>query len=266
MLRARIITALVAIPLLLWLILGGPTLLYNFVVLAFTYLSLREFSAMALGDVHGGTTLATGAGMTIAIAMLIDHTGAAVSAGIVIALSAVLLGALATATNMERSVQGVGQVLLGSLYGGVLLPHLIWLRALDGGPELVCFVIASTFASDASGYFAGRSFGRTKLWPSVSPNKTVEGAVGSILGTLVISQIFGVWVFGLFEPVELFLVAPLMSVLAQLGDLLESMLKRAYGAKDSGWLLPGHGGVLDRTDSLVLPIVFIYYYAIVGGA
>jgi phosphatidate cytidylyltransferase len=115
-------------------------------------------------------------------------------------------------------------------------------------------------ASDAGGYFAGRSFGKTKLWPAVSPSKTIEGSAGSLAAAVLVSLIFGVWLFDLFSLGGAIVVGLAISVLAQVGDLMESMIKRAYGAKDSGWIVPGHGGVLDRTDSLVLPIVFVYYY------
>lgn len=261
MLRQRLLTALVAIPVLIWLILGASDAIYSSVVLAFTFLSLRELAEMQRVRIVGATLLTTGAGMTIALAMLVDPTGATLSAGIVVALLGVLLGTLATAEDMTRSVVGAGQILFASLYGGLLLPHLIWLRSVDHGPGLVFFVLATAMASDAGGYFAGRALGRRKLWPTVSPNKTIEGALGSIASAVVIGTTFQMVLVGRFAFVESIVVTALLSVLAQLGDLSESMIKRAYDAKDSGWIIPGHGGVLDRTDSMVLPIVFTYYYA-----
>ncbi len=261
MLKQRLITAAVAIPLLIWLILAASDAIYSSVVLAFTFLSLRELAEMQRVRVYASTWLTTGAGMTIALAMLVDSTGATLSAGIVVALIGVLLGTLATAEDMQRSVIGAGQILFASLYGGLLLPHLIWLRSIDYGPELVFLVLATAMASDAGGYFAGRAWGRRKLWPTVSPNKTVEGALGSVASAVVIGTAFQMLLVGRFGFVESLAVTATLSVLAQLGDLSESMIKRAYDAKDSGWLIPGHGGVLDRTDSMVLPIVFTYYYA-----
>jgi len=261
MLKQRIGTALVAIPLLIWLILYASGGLFSSVVLAITFLSLRELAAMQRVEIYGATMLTAGAGMTIALSMLVDATGATLSAGIVVALIGILLGTLATAEDMQRSVVGAGQLLFAALYGGLLLPHLIWLRSLDHGPGLVFFVIATAMASDAGGYFVGRAYGRRKLWPVVSPNKTVEGAAGSVASAVVIGTVFQLLLVGRFGFVESLVVTATMSVLAQLGDLSESMIKRAYDAKDSGWILPGHGGVLDRTDSMVLPIVFTYYYA-----
>ena len=261
MLKQRLITAIVAIPLLTWLILWASSGVFASVVLAFTFLSLLELAGMQKVGIPGGRLLTLGAGMVIALSMLVDSSGATLSAGLVVMLIGVLLGTLATAEDMPRSVVGAGQILFAALYGGLLLPHLLWLRALDHGPGLVFFVLATAMASDAGGYFAGRSFGRRKLWPAVSPNKTVEGALGSVASAIVLGSLFQALLVGRFGLLESILLTAVMSVVAQLGDLTESMIKRAYDAKDSGSLLPGHGGVLDRTDSMVLPIVLTYYYA-----
>ncbi len=266
MLRQRILTAIVAIPLLSWLILRAPSGIYSLVVLACTLVSLLELAEMQKVKIQSAKMLTAGAGMTIALSMLVDSSGATLSAGIVVALIGVLLGTLATAEDMNRSVVGAGEILFAALYGGLLLPHLLWLRNIDHGPGLVFFVLATAMASDAGGYFAGRAYGHRKLWPTVSPNKTVEGAVGSVAAAVVIGTLFQMQLVGRFGFVESMLVTAMMSVLSQLGDLSESMIKRAYNAKDSGWIIPGHGGVLDRTDSMILPIVFTYYYASLAWA
>ncbi len=262
MLRARILSAIIALPILIALILVSPTWLFASFVMAMTFLSLMEMATMARLPVPGAKIMIATAGMVVAVSMLIDHTGAAVSAGVVIALIGTLFGTLLTAEDMERSVGAASEVLFAALYAGALLPHFIWLRELPDGPYLVLFTIACTMGSDAGGYFAGRSFGRTKLWPSVSPKKTIEGSIGSLCGSMLVGVLFGVFILELFSIPGSAAVAVVISVLAQVGDLMESMIKRAYDAKDSGWIIPGHGGVLDRTDSLVLPVVFIYYAAL----
>jgi len=269
-LRTRLLTAAVAIPLLTWTIFWAPPWVYIAVVLFFTFVALREFSAMALQDMRGATTMVTGGGMLIALCVGLFRTPAAVSAGIVASLAWVLLGTLATArstdTDMRERVNMAGQILLGCLYGGLLLPHFISVRYLpEFGPQWVFFVLGCVMAGDGGGYFGGRALGKRPLWPSVSPNKTIEGALASFVASVSIGAGINAVVLKALGPVEVLAVAGAVNVLAQLGDLLESMVKRAYGAEDSGWLLPGHGGVLDRTDSLVLPIVFVYYYAILSG-
>ena len=267
MLRARILTALVAIPFLLWLIFRGPDVILKIFVLTITFVALREFSTMALRGVPGAATMVAAAGMTIACAVGLFPGGQAVSAAIVIALAGILVGTLATAEDMEASVNRAGQVLLGALYAGFLLPHFIRVQALGVfGPWWVVFILACCMGGDAGGYFGGRAFGKRKLWPAVSPNKTVEGAISSFFCSLIVGTGVNAVAHSfvgrpLLGPVETFVIAGIINVLAQLGDLLESMVKRAYDADDSGWIFPGHGGVLDRTDSLVLPVVFVYYYA-----
>src|SRR5262249_22322043 len=129
-----------------------------------------------------------------------------------------------------------------------------------GGERWVFLAIGCAMAGDSASYFAGSYFGRQKLFPRVSPNKTVEGAIGGLLG----SVLFGAVLHGALSPpgvgwAAILAISLLIGVLAQAGDMVESMLKRAYGTKDSGWIIPGHGGVLDRIDSLVLPFVFTYY-------
>jgi phosphatidate cytidylyltransferase len=117
--------------------------------------------------------------------------------------------------------------------------------------------------SDSGGYVAGRFLGRHKLAPAISPSKTIEGAVGAVLGAMLIAW-FCSAVFFDRRPLPVAVVlAVVISALAQFGDLCESALKRAFGAKESGWIIPGHGGILDRLDSLLFPFVFAYYYAVV---
>lgn len=266
MLRSRLMTAAVAIPLLLWLIFWAPVWLLNLFVLFITYVALREFAGMALRGMPGGTTLVTGGGMLIAVTMAFFPGGIAVSAALVTCLTVVLIATLATAEDMEQSVNHAGQVLLGCLYGGALLPHFIWVRAIpEHGPWLIFFLLGAVMAGDAGGYFGGRAWGNRKLLPKVSPKKTIEGSLSSMASTLLVTWVLN-WLFlDFFGPLEVIFVGAVINVLAQLGDLLESMVKRAYDTKDSGWISPGHGGVLDRTDSLVLSIVFLYYYAILSA-
>src|SRR5437762_5308509 len=107
--------------------------------------------------------------------------------------------------------------------------------------------------SDSGGYLTGRAFGRHKLAPSISPSKTVEVALGALAGAMVIAALCRLVFFAGLGSSEALVLGAAISVLAQFGDLCESALKRAFGAKDSGWIIPGHGGILDRLDSLLFP-------------
>ena len=258
MLRTRLATAAVAIPLLLWLILGSAPWVFAGVIVGFTAIGLGEFAEMALPEHRAARLLAIAAGLAFA---------AAVVSGRPAALGAVLFATFAIGlflTIFDPDLQGAvtrfANAMVAALYVGFLLPHVVSLRLLPGGERWVFFAIACAMGSDTGAYFAGRFTGRTKLMPRVSPNKTVEGAIGGLLGSVVLATFAWVVLPPHGERLEELLFLSLaMSVLAQSGDLIESALKRAYGAKDSGWIIPGHGGVLDRIDSLVLPFVFAYY-------
>jgi phosphatidate cytidylyltransferase len=147
----------------------------------------------------------------------------------------------------------------GCLYGGLGLAPLAALRA---GPDGLAWVIAAlvmTWANDTCAYFVGRAFGRHKLYPAVSPNKTWEGFAGGFLGSiggLFIARL----VFPVLLPLDCIVLGVAGGLFGPLGDLCESMLKRAYGAKDSGFLIPGHGGILDRIDALLFnaPVLYVY--------
>ena len=151
----------------------------------------------------------------------------------------------------------------GILYIGWLLSHLVALRGLDFGRDWVLFALFVTFASDSAAYFIGSAWGKHHLAPSISPRKTWEGAAGGILGAVLISLLL---ILLLELPINYIQAIPLaiaVSIFGQFGDLLESLFKRNVGVKDSGNAMPGHGGFLDRIDSVVFAGAVVYYYAAV---
>ena len=184
----------------------------------------------------------TGA-ILIAVALL-----AAVQGGNVLAL---LVAAIATAMFYEwtRIVRGWGVLwyLAGFFYALLPALSLLWIRERDG-LELLIWAFIVTWSTDIGAYFAGRSFGRLKLAPSISPNKTLEGLLGGIAAATLFG---GAWALSNGLGVALLAFGPLFAIAAQMGDLFESGMKRRAGVKDSGEWLPGHGGVLDRLDGLV---------------
>ena len=153
----------------------------------------------------------------------------------------------------------------GAAYVGVLFPYFAMLRNRPVGVNWVIAVILLVVASDTGAYFVGRSMGRRKLAEKVSPNKTVEGAIGGMIATiaagLILSRMFSLTPASTWHASAVIFFSAMISLLAQLGDLACSAFKRAAGVKDSGWIFPGHGGLLDRTCSLVFAIVFTYYWA-----
>jgi phosphatidate cytidylyltransferase len=193
--------------------------------------------------------------------------------------SLLLVGLVVELGRQERApVRNLGATLLGAVYVGWLFSYLILLRndgagllarvgghltqrlpgpLGDAGAWVVLLVVFSTWACDTAAFFTGRAFGRHRLAPALSPGKTVEGAIGGWLGAVAMALLLG-GVLGL-EARTGAALGVLIGVLAQVGDLCESALKRELGVKDFGGLLPGHGGVLDRFDSLLLTAPVVYY-------
>lgn len=151
----------------------------------------------------------------------------------------------------------------GVFYLGWTMSHFVLLRDLPEGREWVYLALFGTFASDTFSYFVGRAFGRRPLAPHISPKKTCEGAIGGVGGAVAATALLAV-ITGLDSAgwAKLIPLGFLISVFAQAGDLAESVLKRNADAKDAGNLLPGHGGVLDRLDSIVFTVVLVYYWVI----
>ncbi len=158
----------------------------------------------------------------------------------------------------------LGKQLFALCYLPLFLPFLILLRGGPQGIHWIFFLLAVNYAGDTAAYYTGRTFGRNKLAPAVSPKKTREGSIGGLAANALVAWIFQQTLFRTFPAGELLLLGLAVGILSQFGDLLESMLKRASGVKDSGMLFPGHGGFLDRVDSLLLPAPVVYFYLQIG--
>ena len=264
MLRTRLATAAVAIPALWVFVEYAPPWFFAAVIVLITAIGLSEYFAMALPTHAPERFTGMLLGLVVATGVATRDPalrGAAVSLTVIAGFAFLL----ARHGDLEGAVQRFGLTVLGVLYVGFFLPHVILLRERPDGWRWLLFTIAAVFGSDSGGYFAGRAYGRHKLMPAVSPGKTVEGAAGALVGAVLASLLMQVLVHRALGIEEAVLLGVGMSLLAQFGDLCESALMRAFGAKDSGWIIPGHGGILDRLDSLLFPFVFAYYYAAVSG-
>ncbi len=165
-----------------------------------------------------------------------------------------------TVTSKNRfTFDSVGFVLISVLYVGMGFYYLTETR-LEVGLVYVFFVLFTLWATDSGAYFVGKSFGKNKLWPEISPNKTVEGAIGGVICALLVALLFSLFTEIGESLTKLLVMGTVIAVFGQMGDLVQSAFKRHYGVKDSGNILPGHGGILDRSDSwiFVFPILHLF--------
>lgn len=256
-LRSRLLTASVGIPLLVSVVGWGTPWLFGVVVFLVTVAALREYFVMVfpgrLQDQIAGVIFGS-------VLFYLTAVTDGLEIGLGILLIVVFPGYLFSQGSMEERLRRLAYTLLGALYLGYLMPHWIILFRFPEGRAWVFFVLAVVMAGDTLAFFVGKRFGTRKLAPMISPGKTVEGALGYVLGSIVAGGVVAeFWIPGL-SGIEGLALSMILSALGQLGDLFESWLKRAFAIKDSGMTLPGHGGFMDRLDSLILPAVFTAAY------
>lgn len=258
----RVITAVVLLPLVLWVVWLGGWPLFGLMTLV-TLIALYEYFHMWAGrDIP---MIATGMVLGIVpglVSMLYpQYLGEAIIAAMMITILGFTLNPGPFETTWKRMATSV----LGLAYCGVTCSFLYRVRVEHPEAEgrgWVYLILFVTWANDTCAYFAGRFLGKHKLFPLLSPKKTWEGAVGGLLGSLAAAVAGHFWFaphLGLLEALAIGLVA---GVLAPLGDLAESLLKRSFEAKDSGVLLPGHGGLLDRIDAMLVTAPFVYLVSV----
>lgn len=255
----RVITALVGIPLLIFIIGLGRPWHFSLLVFLVTAGALWEYFLIAFPGLWRARILGILCGVLVSLGILVPglpEPGLWLGGVIVIAFMTYLF----IGGNLKERYNHLGWTLLGTFYIGYLVPHLVLLYGSPDGRQWVFFVLLVIMAGDTAAYFVGSSLGRKKLSPEISPAKTVEGALGAI-GASVLGGLFGAKFLLPGVPwLEALLLSFILSILGQAGDLFESWIKRAFSVKDSGSLLPGHGGLLDRMDSLIFPVVFTTYY------
>lgn len=168
--------------------------------------------------------------------------------------------ALTEKEGVHAAMETIPYTLLGVFFVAWMLAHLVLLQKMDGGRLYVLFLFVVIWAGDTAAYYVGKSVGRHKLAPEISPAKTIEGAAAGLAGSLLGAFAVRWWFLSEFSATDTFFLGTLLGVMGQLGDLSESVIKRSAGAKDSGNLIPGHGGLLDRLDSLLFSAPILYYY------
>jgi phosphatidate cytidylyltransferase len=261
----RLVVILLGVPCLFLITLRGG-IFFLLLVGMIIFLGLREF--YILMKAKGYRPFETlGYFCALAISAYAWRQGVAVPLILTGSLLAIMIREVFRG-EVSRSLGHMAVTVFGIMYVGWLGSHLVMLRQLPGavgvedgiGARLVFFAALLTWATDTAAYLCGVAFGRHKLMPSISPKKTVEGAVGGLLGAALVGWICARTFTPFVTPLAGIVLGLAVGAVGQLGDLVESLIKRDVGIKDSAELIPGHGGVLDRFDSLLFTVPVLYYY------
>lgn len=249
-LSKRTFSGLIGLILLVYIVLNGGYLLY-FSIYILSLVGLREFyKAIENIEIKPVYTI----GYATSTALFINFIMQNRYFGIIITLLILSLLILIV-INKNVSVQDISMTILGIFYIPFLLFHIIYLE----NTKYIWLVFIIAFGTDTFAYIAGNLFGKNKLCPNVSPKKTIEGSIGGILGSTILLIIYSIY-FDLNPMWKMIVLSIICSITSQLGDLVGSKIKRISGIKDYGYIMPGHGGVLDRFDSIIFTAPVIYYY------
>lgn len=263
MLHLRVVSAIIGIPLILGLIyLGDPY--YAAFVLLLANLGMREYTVLLKNKDYHLPVFLGYAGVSVFIAMVYLTPYLQQELIFPTILAVVMILSLLVLIFFEKTDFGESALILwGIIYLGGFCGYLILLRRLADGLVLTFLLFAGVWLNDTLAYFIGNKWGRHRLAPVISPAKSVEGALAGLAGTTLLVYLAVLLLpeqIGL-TPGEGILLGLVIAVFGQLGDLVESGMKRKFEVKDAGGLIPGHGGVLDRFDSLLFAAPLVYYYA-----
>jgi len=248
----RVLTAVIGIPLVIAVTLYSPHWLFALIVALAAGLCFNElmtFSVSRMGSRPGGWTAVAGAAVTASFVGDPAWVLTILTAAFLFCFILMMFDG-----SLDSILPKASLVAIGMVYCCVLLGFIVWLPG-----RTVLVLMGTIWAGDAAAYYGGRALGRHKLAPTISPNKTVEGSVAGLAGSIVAGILLGSWL--LQRQISFLALASLAAAIAgQLGDLAESALKRSAGVKDSSSLLPGHGGMLDRLDSLIFAAPMFYWF------
>ncbi|MDD5773793.1 MAG: phosphatidate cytidylyltransferase [bacterium] len=257
MLRERIITGMIAIPIITAIIFYSPLLL-SVLAWIIVILAMREYYLMVKLPIKFDFIIFTVFSFILCSFALMNTFK---YFNIIFLSLLAVIGAIWVLYYNKINKKYFLLASLGNIYITYFFLHLIFLRNIEGlGAKYVFFIFLLVWVTDTSAYFIGVNFGKHKLAPGISPKKTKEGAVAGIIGAVLVTLLAKMTFIPTLALPQCFLIGIIFSIVAQTGDLFESALKRKAGIKDSGNLLPGHGGVLDRFDSLFFTIPIFYYY------
>jgi len=269
----RIASSIVLIPVFVWVTTGAPAWVFQLLVVAASAVACRELARMferTGRPIATWLTVGVGAALTASFATSL-YTGLGIDGHAVrwmptpeLALL-VGVGLICSAplwSSGRPLVESTANTLFGAIYIGWLLGYAIWLQGRADGPQLVLFLVGVTWAGESAAYLVGSSVGRHRLAPVLSPGKTVEGAVAQVIVSIAAALALGFWLLPACGLLGAAGAGVVLGVIGQVGDLAESAIKRSIGTKDTGDLIPGHGGMLDRIDSLLFNAPALYLYSL----
>jgi phosphatidate cytidylyltransferase len=269
----RIASSIVLIPVFVWITTGAPAWVFQLLVVAASAVACRELARMFERTgraIATWLTVGVGAALTASFATSLyaglgtdGHSirwmptpELALLVGVGLICSAPLW------SSGRPLVESTANTLFGAIYIGWLLGYAIWLQGRTDGPPLVLFLVGVTWAGESAAYLVGSSVGRHRLAPVLSPRKTVEGAIAQVIVSVAAALALGFWLLPACGLLGAAGAGAVLGVIGQVGDLAESAIKRSIGTKDTGDLIPGHGGLLDRIDSLLFNAPALYLYSL----
>ncbi len=264
---ARELTALVLTPVAVWLIGWSPGYAFDAAVGLIAVLALHEF--LSLGKRKGydvPVVLCMLVTLFIIAAFILESVS--VEMGMFVTLLIIPASYVFRSGDIEHALPSSAIAVMATMYVGMLSGSLIRLRNdFPVGPKLVFFLVLVVWLGDAGAYYTGKKFGKHKMSPRISPKKTIEGGIGGVITSMITAVVIQLTFFHEIPLVHAITVGIVLSIAGMIGDLAESMWKRSAAVKDSGTLIPGHGGFLDRFDSILFtaPILYVYW-AIAQGA
>lgn len=267
-LASRVLTAVVGVPVLLAVILAGPAWLWSMIVLVAVGIGLAEFYAMTTHkDEIVLASMGSSMGVLLAAMMVFAQQPLYLLTGCVTVVMVMLLAGVFAYRTIERALHWVSVGVTGVFYVALLTTFLALIRRDPGemGRYWLLLLLAVVWVGDTGAYFCGRFLGRHKMAPTVSPKKTWEGAVGGLLVSIGAAfAVVALTPLSLHPYIVLAAAIP-AAILGQLGDLCESLIKRSVGVKDSGRIIYGHGGILDRIDALMFAGPYLYFFYTYAG-
>jgi phosphatidate cytidylyltransferase len=255
----RALSTAVLLPLFVWMVIAGPAWLFGAVMVLVGALGQWEFTGMfERAGIQTFRWLGLLGGSLVTASFALSLSEQATLTAVVLALLVVGL----VRREPGRAAWEPGAItLLGVGYVNWLLGYAFWLYDLSDGVKWVLLLVSVTWLGETAAYAVGSTVGRHKLAPVISPRKTVEGALAQLIASVLGALGARAWFFSGLSVESALVVGLLLGVVGQIGDLIESAIKRSLNTKDSGGLIPGHGGMLDRVDSLLVNTPVLFYYA-----